>query len=64
MRKAWLQWNERENGTDKNSNCAKLLNENDNHEFKWCILSLAPNVSLKRKILESLLYEDIESDFE
>ena len=29
-----LQWNEHENGTDKNSACAKHLNENDNKEFK------------------------------
>ena len=25
---------------------------NDNHEFKWSILSLAPKVSCKKKILE------------
>ena len=53
MRKARLRWNEHENGTDKNSECAKHLNENDNHEFIWSIFSLAPKVSLKRKILEA-----------
>ena len=44
MRSARLRWNEHENGTDKNSECAKHLNENDNHEFKWSILSLAPKI--------------------
>ena len=34
--------NEHGNGTDKNSECAKHSNENDNHELKWSILSLAP----------------------
>ena len=52
MRNARLRWNEHEIGKDKNSECAKHLNENDNHEFKWSILSLAPKVSFKRKILE------------
>ena len=52
MRNARLRWNEHENGTDKNSECDKYLNENDNHKFKWFILSLAPKVSFKRKILE------------
>ena len=28
---ALLRWNQHENGTDKNSECAKHLNENDNH---------------------------------
>ena len=45
VRNARLRWNEHENGTDKNSECAKHLNENDNHEFKWSILSLAPKAS-------------------
>ena len=40
------------NGADKKSKCAKHLNENNNHEFKWSILSLAPKISFKRKILE------------
>ena len=31
---AQLRWNEYENGTNKNSECAKHLNENNNHEFK------------------------------
>ena len=52
MRNARLRWNEHENGADKNSEYAKHLNENDNHEFKRSILSLAPKVSFKRKILE------------
>ena len=39
---AWFQWNEHENGTDKNVECVKHLNENDKHEFKWSTLSLAP----------------------
>ena len=52
MHNARLRWNEHENGTDKNSERAKHLNENDNHEFKWSILSLTPKVSFKRKILE------------
>ena len=49
---AQLHWDEHENGTDKNSKSAKHLNENDNHEFKWSILSLAPKISFKRKIIE------------
>ena len=44
VRNARLRWNEHENGTDKNSECAKHLNENYNHEFKWSILSLAPKI--------------------
>ena len=52
MRNAKLRWNEHENGADKNSERVKRLNENDNHEFKWSILSLAPKISFKRKILE------------
>ena len=53
MRNAQLRWNEHENGTGKNSECAKHLNENENYEFEWPILSLAPKVSFKRKILEA-----------
>ena len=53
VRNTRLRQNEHENGTDKNSECAKHLNENDNHEFKWSILSLAPKVSFKSKILEA-----------
>ena len=51
VRDARLRWNEHENGTDKNSGCAKNLNENDFPEFKWFILSVAPKVLFKRKIL-------------
>ena len=50
---ALLRWNEHENGTDKNSECAKRLNKNDYHEFKWSILSLAPKISFIRKIPET-----------
>ena len=53
MCNAGLRWNEHENGTDKNSECAKHLNENDNHECKWSVLSLAPKFSFKRNILEA-----------
>ena len=53
MSNARLRWNEHENGTDKNSECAKHLNGNDNFEFKLSILSLAPKISFKRKILEA-----------
>ena len=53
MCNARLRWNEHENGTDKDSECAKHLNENGNHEFEWSILSLAPKVSFKRKVLEA-----------
>ena len=64
--KARWRWNEHENDRDKNSECVKHLNENDNHEFKWSILSLAPKVSFKRKILEVyfIITLNIESDFE
>ena len=47
-----LCWYEHENGTDKNSECAKRLNENDNHEFSWSILSLPPKILFERKIFE------------
>ena len=40
------------NGGDKKSECAKHLNENNNHEFKWSILSLSPKISFKTKILK------------
>ena len=53
VRNAQLRWNKHENGKDKNSKCTKHLNENDNHEFKWSILSSAPKISFKRKILEA-----------
>ena len=36
---ARLRCDEHENGTDKNSECAKHLNKNDNHKFKWSIFS-------------------------
>ena len=49
---AQLWWSQHESGTDKNSECAKNLNENDSHEFKWSILSLAPKFLVKRKILK------------
>ena len=39
VRIAQLQWNEHWNNADKNSKCAKHLNENDNHEFKLSIVS-------------------------
>ena len=48
-----LRWYEHENGTDKNSECAKRLNENDNHEFSWSILSLPPKILFERKIFEA-----------
>ena len=54
VRNAQLRWNEHGNGTDKNSECAKHLNENDNHGFNWSILSLAPKISFKGKILEAI----------
>ena len=64
MRNARLRWNEQENGTDKNSKCAKHLNENDNHEFKWSILSLASIleayfIKTLKLILNSQLNNDI-----
>ena len=49
VRNARLRWNEHENGTDKNSECAKHLNKNGDHEFRLSILPLAPKVSFKRK---------------
>ena len=51
VRNSGLLWNEHENGTDKNFEYAKHLNENDDHEFRLSILSLAPKVSFKRNIL-------------
>ena len=55
VRNARLRWNEHENGTDKNSECAKHLDKNDNQNEndKWSVLSLAFEVSFKRKILEA-----------
>ena len=35
VRNARFRWNEHENGTDKNSESAEHLNENDYHEIKW-----------------------------
>ena len=61
VRNARLRWNERENGTDKNLECAKHLNENGNREFKWSILSLAPKISFKRKILEAYFIKTLNS---
>ena len=55
MRNARLRWNEHENGTVKNSECAKHLNENDDHEFKWSIFFLAP------KALNSVLFNQLNS---
>ena len=63
VRNARLRWNEHENGKDKNSECAKHLNENDNHEFKLSILSLAPTVSFKRKILEAYFIKTLNPIF-
>ena len=64
VRNARLPWNEHENGTDENSKCAKHLNENDNHELKWSILSLAPIleayfIKTLKLILNSQLNNDI-----
>ena len=59
-----LRWNEHENGIDKNSECCKHLNENDNHELKWPILSLALKVSFKRKeILEAYFIKTLNPIF-
>ena len=56
---ARLPWNEHENGTDKNSKCAKHLNGNYNRECKLSFLSLAPKISFKRKILEAFFIETL-----
>ena len=55
VRNARLRWDEHENGTDKSSECAKHLDKNDNQDEndKWSVLSLAFEVSFKRKILEA-----------
>ena len=45
----WLQWSEHKNGTDKNSEWVKQLNENDNHEFEWSVLFLAPRFLFYKK---------------
>ena len=39
VRNTQLRWNEHENCADKNSEYAKHLDENDNHEYIWFILS-------------------------
>ena len=44
VRNAQLRWNEHQNRSDKNSEYAKHLDENDNHGYRWFILSLAPIV--------------------
>ena len=61
MHNAQLRWNEHENGTDKSSERAKHFNENDNHEFKWSTLSLAPKILFKRKILEAYFIKKLNS---
>ena len=38
-------------------------NENDNHEFKWSVLSLAPKVSFKSKILEPCFIKTLNPIF-
>ena len=52
-RNVQLRWNEHEHVRDKNSECVKHLNENDNFEFKSSVLSLALKFSFKRNILEA-----------
>ena len=54
VRNAQLRWNEHENGTDKNSECVKHLNENDTNGFKWFILSLTPELYLKGRFLKPI----------
>ena len=61
VRNAQLRWNGHENGTDKSSECAKYLNENNNHEFKWTFLSSAPRISFKRKIFEAYFIKTLNS---
>ena len=52
-RNVQLRWNEHEHVRDKNSECGKHLNENDNFEFKSSVLSLALKFSFKRNIFEA-----------
>ena len=44
-----------------NLECAKHLNENGNHEFKWSISYLAPKFSFNRKILEAYFIKTLYS---
>ena len=53
MRNARLRWNEHENGIDKNFECAKHSNENDDHEFKRSVLSLEPKISIKENLMKN-----------
>ena len=41
IRNASIRWNEHNTGKDKNSDCAKHLKDNYNHEFSWKCLSIA-----------------------
>ena len=50
IRNSEIRWNEHSTGKDKNSDCAKHLNDHFDHEF---VLSCASKNCLKRKILEA-----------
>ena len=54
-----LRWYEHENGTDRDSESAKRLNENDNHEFSWSILSLPPKILFQRKMFEAYIIKTL-----
>ena len=63
MQNVQLQCNEHEHSTDKNLECTKHLNENDNHEFKWSILSLVLKFSLNSQTLDKLIVYDFRTIF-
>ena len=56
-----IRWNEQENGTNKNPECAKHLQEHFNHEFQWPVLSTPPRNTFKRKILEAYSIKSLET---
>ena len=53
IRNSEIRWNEHISVKDKNSDCAKHLNNHFDYEFRWFVLSHASKNCLKRKILEA-----------
>ena len=53
IRNIKIRWNEHENGSDKNSECFKHLQEHLSHDFQLSVLSIAPRNTIKQKISEA-----------
>ena len=53
IRNIKIRWNKHENGSDKNSECFKHLQEHLSHDFQLSVLSIAPRNTIKQKISEA-----------